>query len=117
LRAKKRAKSHHENKADCIGSNNHKNDPKTKSREKDPPISDLFPSPYHPAYRHYSRMELKLYKNREQLQLLVPRWLLIIADILFFWTVLPLDPQGFDPAASGASTSPTGILRSLWTRW
>jgi hypothetical protein len=28
--------------------------------------------------------------------------LLIIADILLFWIALLLDPQGFDPVASGA---------------
>jgi hypothetical protein len=30
-----------------------------------------------------------------------PRWLLIIADINLFGVALPLDPQGFDPVASG----------------
>jgi hypothetical protein len=32
---------------------------------------------------------------------LVPRWLLMVIDILLFWNVLLLDPQGFDPVASG----------------
>jgi hypothetical protein len=29
----------------------------------------------------------------------------MVIDILLFWIALLLDPQGFDPVASGASTS------------
>jgi len=45
---------------------------------------------------------------------LVPRWLLIIADINLFGVALLLDPQVLILWHRGASTSPTETYGSLW---
>jgi hypothetical protein len=62
---------------------------------------------------------LKIYKNIELIYSnpLVPRWLLMVIDILLFWIAVLLDPQCFDPVASGDLHLPHRDLDTPVVSW